>query len=148
MDYSLEEIFVRLDTLLSGNPNARLADCSQCLNVAQDTVQAAVRQATGVSFLEYQKQRILMDAVRLLAEKSELSEGDIALRIGYKSPDSLFNLVETETGKNPNSFRGLGIKTAQGLVRAGDAFPQPDFASPARAESKTFLRSEFKKDGF
>jgi methylphosphotriester-DNA--protein-cysteine methyltransferase len=149
MSYSLEEIFVKLDSLLSENPNARLVEFSQSLNVTQDTVQAAVRDATGVSFREYQKQRILMETVRLLAEKGELSEGDIALRVGHKSPDSLFNMVELETGTNPDAFRGLGVRTEQGVVRSKDTAPRPDFSNPAGAASKSFLGvTGFKKSSF
>jgi methylphosphotriester-DNA--protein-cysteine methyltransferase len=149
MSYSLEEIFIKLDTLLSENPNARLVEFSQSLNIKQHTVQKAVREATGVSFREYQKQRILMEAVRLLAEKGELSEGDIALRVGYKSADSLFNFVKLETGTNPNDFRWLGVRTERGLTRAEDSAPRPDFSSPAGAQSRSFLESPgFKKPGF
>ena len=149
MSHSLEEIFIKLDALLSENPNARLVEFSQSLNIKQHTVQKAVREATGVSFREYQKQRILMDAVRLLAEKSELSEGDIALRIGYRSADSLFDFVKLETGTNPNDFRGLGVKTERGLVRAEDSAPRPDFSNPQGAQSPSFLESlEFKKPRF
>jgi AraC-like DNA-binding protein len=108
-----------------------------------------VREATGVSFREYQKQRILMETVRLLAEKSELSEGDIARRVGYKSAGSLFDFVELETGTNPNEFRSLGIKTRHGLVRAKDTRPEPGFLNQALPESRSFLDSpELKKGSF
>ena len=149
MSYSLEAIFVKLDTRLSEDPNARLSEFSQSLNIKQHTVQKAVREATGVSFREYQKQRILMETVRLLAEKGELSEGDIARRVGYKSADSLFNFVKLETGTNPNDFRGLGVRIERGLIRAEDRAPQPDFSSPAGGHLQSFLDSPgFKKNGF
>lgn len=149
MSYSLEEIFIKLDTLLSEDPNARLVEFSQSLNIKQHTVQKAVREATGVSFREYQKQRILMETVCLLAERSELSEGDIALRVGYKSADSLFNLVEVETGTNPNEFRGLGVRTDKGLIHAEESAPRPAFSSPAGTQPRSFLGSPgFKKQGF
>jgi methylphosphotriester-DNA--protein-cysteine methyltransferase len=141
MSYSLEEIFIKLDTLLSKDPNARLVEFSQSINIKQHTVQKAVREATGVSFREYQKQRILMETVCLLAEKGELSEGDIALRVGFKSGESLFNFVKLETGTNPNDFRWLGVRTKRGLIRAEDRVPRPDFTSPAELQSRSFLES-------
>ena len=128
MDESLDKLFVRLDDALSRDPNARLRECSLSLGVDRQAVTRAVRANTGVSFREYQKQKILIEAMRLLAEEDDLSECEIAGKLGYKTPGAFERFIEVETGSKPSDFRSLGVKTDQGLVQADESDLRPSFS--------------------
>ncbi len=127
MDEGLDRLFVRLDDALSRDPNARLRECSLSLGVGRQDVTRAVRANTGVSFREYQKQKILIEAMRLLAEEDELSEDEIALKLGYKTPGAFERFIEVETGSKPSEFRSLGVKTDKGVVQADESVLRPNF---------------------
>ena len=135
MDYNLDQIFIKLDAALSEEPNVRLKKCSQSLGVNRQTVEKAVKATTGVSFREYQKQRILLEALRLLAEEGELSETEIAQKLGYQSADAFERFVESETGSKPGDFRSLGVRAEGNLIQAPDKLQRPEFADPAPASS-------------
>ncbi len=132
MDEGLDRLFVRLDDALSRDPNARLRECSLTLGVDRQAVTRAVRANTGVSFREYQRQKILIEAMRLLAEEDDLSEGEIASKLGYKTPDAFERFIEVETGSKPSEFRSLGVKTGNGLVQADERDLRPSFADIKR----------------
>ncbi len=137
MEIILDKVFIRLDEALSQDPKARLKECSQTLGVTRHTVEKAVKATTGVSFREYQKQKILIEALRLLAEEGELSETEIAGRLGYKSAGAFERFIETETGSKPSDFRSLGVKTDQGVVYTADRVTLPEFFDPSRPASRS-----------
>jgi len=130
MSDSLDRIFVRIDAALSQDPNARLRECSQNLGIDRQTVTQAVKETTGVSFREYQRQKILIEALRLLAEEGDLSEREIACRLGYKTAGAFERFIEVETGSKPSDFRTLRVRTGKGQGQTENGISRPAFADP------------------
>ena len=127
MDEGLDKLFVRLDDALSRDPKARLRECSLNLGVDRQAVTRAVRANTGVSFREYQKQKVLIEAMRLLAEEEDLTECEIASKLGYKTTGAFERFIEVETGSKASEFRSLGVKTDKGAVEADERVLRPRF---------------------
>jgi AraC-like DNA-binding protein len=105
MAYNLRRLFTNLDDALSQNPNLRLGTFAKDIRVGRHTVEKAVLEAVGMSFRDYRNQRLLEEARRLLIEEFNLSEKEIAFKLGYRSRDAFCRFVKINTGACPSDLR-------------------------------------------
>ncbi len=105
MTYNLRQMFVELDLALSQNPNLRLEEFAQHLHVDRHTVDKSVREAVGVCFRQYKMQKLLREAHHLLKKEFNLTEKEIAYKLGYRSPDAFCRFIKINTGRSPGDVR-------------------------------------------
>ncbi len=105
MAYNHLLIFKELDAALSQSANLKLGRFAEGIHIDRHTIEKAVRSATSKSFREYKRQRLLKDARRMLIEEFNLSEKEIAFRLGYASRDAFCRFIKINTGKCPGKIR-------------------------------------------
>ncbi len=105
MTYYLRQIFARLDAALLRNPGLRLARFAQEIRVDRHTIEKAVHDTAGVSFREYKRHILLEEARRLIVEDFNLSEKEIAFKLGYGSRDAFCRFIKVNTGTCPSNMR-------------------------------------------
>ncbi len=105
MTYHIRQIVAELDAVLSKNPNLRLGRFAQEIRVDRHTIERALHDIVGMSFREYKKLILLRESCRLLVEGPNLSEKEIAFRLGYGSRDAFCRFIKANTGLRPRDIR-------------------------------------------
>ena len=109
LTYAHRSLFSRIAERLSINPCSRLQILALELGVDRHTLLKAVKQETRLSFRAYQRRRCVEFAIALLVQSGELSEKQIAARVGYQSPDAFSRFIRRETGKTPSEIRKRAV---------------------------------------
>ncbi len=82
----------------------RLNDYANQLGVSTGYLNSQVKTVTGRSAAEHIRQRILVEAMRLLTH-TEMSAAEIAWQIGFKDNAYFGRFFKRETGQTPLTFR-------------------------------------------
>jgi methylphosphotriester-DNA--protein-cysteine methyltransferase len=88
MGYNLIGLFGKVEARLSEDPGTRLFQLEKELRVDRHTIEKAVRRASGISFRDLQRRKLLAEVLRLLSLPN-MSLEEIAATLGYRSFDSL-----------------------------------------------------------
>jgi diguanylate cyclase (GGDEF)-like protein/PAS domain S-box-containing protein len=102
----LQFIFRQIDMKLSANPGIHISILESELACGRHLIEQAVKAAKSMQFREYQQIKKLETAVRLLGTKTLLVK-EIADRLGYNSPRSLWRLFHTRMQRSPSRIRSL-----------------------------------------
>jgi AraC-like DNA-binding protein len=105
MGYDLPRVFTEVDRRLSVMPRLRLARLATDLGLERHTIERAVRKLLGTCFRDYQQGKVLAHALVLLRERPTASVKQIALELGYTSPDAFSRFLKKMTGKTPTEVR-------------------------------------------
>lgn len=81
-----------------------LQDLAMTFGYNKNYLSNLLKSKTGITFQEMLDQKRLIEAQRLLKETS-LSVNEIAEKLGYKSPPSLFKLFKNTLNMTPNEYR-------------------------------------------
>ncbi|NWG14156.1 MAG: AraC family transcriptional regulator [Acidobacteria bacterium] len=90
---------------MSRLPRIALRDLASDTALERHTIERAVREATGLSFRAYQRERLLTAALSLLADRPRRSIKEIAIAIGYRAPEAFSRFVRRATGSTPGEIR-------------------------------------------
>ena len=105
MSYNLGNLFDKIDPRVSVRPRIGLRTLAEDLAVNRHTVEKAVRECRQMSFRAYQHRKLLEAALRLLLYEGELSEKQIAGRLGYGSTEAFSRSIRRMTGYTPTQIR-------------------------------------------
>ncbi len=105
MTYNLAQLFVEVADQLASSPRRTLNALAGTLGVDRHTIEISVRRATGHTFRQYQKARILELGVLLLERESHLSIKEIAITLGYRSINSFGRFIKSNLAKSPTDLR-------------------------------------------
>lgn len=75
------------------------------LGVHRHTIHRAIRTIRGISFRKLQQEMLLERALHFLTERSELSVKQIAISLGYGSPQSFARFIRARTGASATETR-------------------------------------------
>jgi AraC-like DNA-binding protein len=88
----------------------RLSDYATQLGVSTGYLNARVKAVTGRTAAEHIRQRIVIEAMRLLTH-TDMSAAEIALQIGFKDNAYFGRFFKRETGHTPLTFRQTRLKS-------------------------------------
>jgi AraC family transcriptional regulator len=83
----------------------RIADLAALLDYSEGYFHRAFRAASGSTPLEFINQRRIHRAVRILSDEPAISVIDLALRVGFTSPNYFTRVFRKTVGANPSSYR-------------------------------------------
>lgn len=108
MAYHLVQLagVVRKD--LDAEPRVTLAQLSRRLGVCRQTLEKAVRAATGKSFRQWRAESLAVKACGLLAADGTHSIKEISYTLGYRSPQAFARFVRNACGFSPSQVRDRG----------------------------------------
>ncbi len=98
MSYDRRQVFIRVESLLASAPRTSLASLARHVGVSRHTLEAIMRQVTGKTFREYQKQIVLQKTLHLVTTEGTLSQRAIAATVGYRSPEAFCRFFKRTTG--------------------------------------------------
>jgi transcriptional regulator GlxA family with amidase domain len=127
-------IFKQIDAKLSTDPGIPMPRLTAELSYERHIVEQAVKTAKSMSFREYQQQRRVEAAIRLLADKQLLIK-QIAGSLGYASQASLWRLLKRNIKTCPSHLRALNARDALS--------PSTDMAASSDAQSPMQLKLNF-----
>ena len=107
MAYHLIHLADLVRKVLDAEPRLTLAELSSRLGVSRQTLQKAVRGATGKTFHQYQSELLAMKARGLLADDCPHSIKEVAYTLGYKSPQAFARFVKMACGRTPSQLREI-----------------------------------------
>ncbi|WP_281631495.1 helix-turn-helix domain-containing protein [Flavobacterium luteolum] len=79
-------------------------DFARCLNVHPNSLNRAVKQASGLTTTAHIGQRIVSEAKKMLLE-TVWSISEISSVLGFEHPAHFSSFFKKASGKNPKSFR-------------------------------------------
>jgi len=88
MTYNTSRLLQELDDHLRRQPRLPLSALEEQLGVGRHTIEKVIRTATGKSFRQYQSQKVLAEAKRMLSGSDLFQIKQVALSLGYSSTKS------------------------------------------------------------
>jgi AraC-like DNA-binding protein len=105
MSYDYTLLFQRILVSLRDTPTQTLTSLSRQLRVSPRTIEMNIVHQTG-KCLRSIRQEVMLDKIKnLLAANPTISIKELALAIGYKSPQSLARSVKRSFGVSPQVLR-------------------------------------------
>jgi two-component system response regulator YesN len=105
MAYHLIRLADLVRTHLDVEPRLRLSQLSWRLGVSRQTLEKAVRAATGKSFRQCRSELLVVKARELLTSDGTRSIKEIAYSLGYRSPQAFARYVKMASGQSPSQLR-------------------------------------------
>lgn len=105
MAYDTHMLFMEIQRQLELAPASSLRDLARTLGLSRNTIEKAVRTATGQSWRELQKQHLLRSCEQALRAGGGKSIKEIAFAIGFTSPRSFSRFVRRARGRSPTELR-------------------------------------------
>jgi len=107
MSYQLVQLAGVVRKHLDAEPRVSLAELSKRLGICRQTIEKAIRTATGRSFHQSRSELLAVKARRLLAIEGTKSIKEIAYSLGYSSPQAFARFVRMACGCSPSQLREL-----------------------------------------
>ncbi|MGH9341036.1 MAG: helix-turn-helix domain-containing protein [Acidobacteriota bacterium] len=104
MAYNAEELLKTIEAMLAEEPRRSLTSIQKDLKIERHTLARVIRKCYQQSFRRRQKEIILKKARELLA-KPNLTIKEVAITLGYQSPQAFDRLVKRITGTTPSQLR-------------------------------------------
>lgn len=105
MVYQKKRLVALMQERLLEDPRSSLSEIARDLGVHRHTLATALSEFEKRPFRTLRRERVLKIAIRLLTERSNLSEKEIAFELGYLWPESFSRFVKRYTGKTPTEIR-------------------------------------------
>ena len=86
------------------NPNFRLTDAREALHVNRTYLSQAINSIYGCSFYRMVNRKRVEEAKRLMCERPELKQAEIAALSGFSSPALFSRIFTREEGVNPKEW--------------------------------------------
>lgn len=144
MAYDLRLLAERVEAYLSASPRKLLRDVAAELGVDRHTVERAVRDRTGKTFRQLQREALAAEALKLLTSEPPRSVKEVCFLLGYRS-SSGFSTSPACLREPPTGIRKAGAQlpgmsaggNLLGLVRqATPSGASPPPRKPARNAKK------------
>ena len=104
LGYNHSFLFREIESLLAEQPRATLRVLEKQREVERHTISRSVKMKTGLSFREYQHNRLLKKSTELL-EIPNLSIKQVAITLGFGHPRDFSRFFRKMTGETPTQFR-------------------------------------------
>jgi len=108
MAYHLVQLAGLVRKHLDAEPRLTLAELSRRLGVCRQTLEKAVRAATGKSFRQCRAESLAVKARGLLAADGAHSIKEVSYTLGYRSPQAFARFVKIACGCSPSQLREDG----------------------------------------
>jgi|SRR5690242_2719676 len=105
MAYLTQGVFEQVELHLRIYPSDSLADLCRSLNIERDTIERAVRTATGKCFRDFRREALFRRARDLLWSEPGKSIKEIAFMLGFRSTRSFDRFMLTNCGHTPTQLR-------------------------------------------
>ena len=105
MAYDRRKLVGMINEKLSANPRSRLREIGRELGAERHTIEKAVRHIRRMSFREYRQGKLLERALVLLDDKGEVSEKEVAAKLGFASLEAFIRFIKAQTGMTPKEIR-------------------------------------------
>ena len=111
MAYDLRLLAERVEAYLSASPRKLLRDVAAELGVDRHTVERAVRDRTGKTFRQLQREALAAEALKLLTSEPPRSVKEVCFLLGYRSSSGF-------SRASPACLRGATDRNPEGRCPA------------------------------
>jgi AraC-like DNA-binding protein len=103
--YDLRLLVQRVEDNLATRPRMPISDMARQLKVERHTIERAVRKGTGRTFRALRAERLLTEALVLLAAEPTRSIKEASFLLGYSSPRAFRRFLKQTCGRSPKEAR-------------------------------------------
>src|SRR5487761_28644 len=133
MAYDLRLLLQRIDEHLTVRPRISISEMARQLKVERHTIERSVRMGSGRTFRELQAEKLLAEALRLLAADPTRSVKEVSFLLGYGAPRSFRRFIKQACGRSPKEVRFNLAQAGAAMARQSrSTINDSGFSSPAR----------------
>jgi AraC-like DNA-binding protein len=105
MTYDHDQLFDKLDRILSEAPQSKISEIVIALQIDRHTIEKVVLMEAGMTFRRFRGDKLCKHCLQLLEREGLSSEKEIAAKAGFSSTAAFSHFVKRHTGKTPTQLR-------------------------------------------